>query len=126
MKRFIITLTLAAGLCACAAPSTGPAPGPAPAATRAPATATTPAVTSQDVTFIAKLTATGDFPDLTSLQTQTGLTQLGQTVCATLGRGADMPTIRVKLVDNGFSQVQAASIIMASLLAYCPERMPNS
>ncbi len=48
------------------------------------------------------------------------LTELGRTVCASLDKGIDVETIYMLARSNGLSEDEAAAIIAAAIVVYCP------
>lgn len=50
------------------------------------------------------------------------LTELGRTICEVLGRGVDVEDIFMLARSNGLTREEAASIIAAAIVVYCPEK----
>lgn len=49
------------------------------------------------------------------------LTELGRTICMSLDRGMDVESIYMVAKSNGLSDDEAAAIIAAAIVVYCPQ-----
>lgn len=110
-------------LIACASPSSDTQAAPQPAVTVTETeTVTKPApepepqndVQGDDATYLAFLASKGVVadPDTTI--------EVGKQVCETLDAGHDVQTLMALAVGAGFTSDQAAAIIAAAIVTYCP------
>lgn len=117
MKRIAVAACAALFLAGCAVPAAAPettvtvtqeAPEPRPEPTRAEPPR------GDDQTYLEFLRSKGIYAtDETSIE-------VGKTVCSTLDQGYDVITIMSVAIDSGFTQEEAAAIIAAAILTYCP------
>lgn len=117
MKRIAVAACAALFLAGCASPSVAPertvtvtqeAPEPRPEPSSAEP------LRGDDQTYLEFLRSKGIYAtDETSIE-------VGKTVCSTLDDGYDVITIMNVAIDSGFTQDEAAAIIAAAIVTYCP------
>lgn len=117
MGKIILAAFAALAIAGCTSPRAAPeatvtvtqeAPEPRPEPTRADP------LRGNDQTYLDFLRSKGIYAsDETSIE-------VGKTVCATLDQGYDVVTIMRVAIDSGFTQDEAAAIIGAAILTYCP------
>ena len=115
MRYAIIALAAAFVLTACAMPSASPqatvtVTEDAPAPTRAPA----PAQDADDL-YMGFLASEGIYASReTSIE-------VGRSICKALDGGYDKRVIALLAVDSGFTEREAAALVAAAVVAYCPQ-----
>ena len=93
---------------------TSEAPRPAPAPEPEPEPEPEPAANSDDETYLAFLASKGINADPdTSIE-------VGRNVCDVLDQGISITRVMDAAIDAGFTTDQAAAIVAAAIVTYCP------
>jgi PBP1b-binding outer membrane lipoprotein LpoB len=117
MKRMAVAASAVLFLAGCATPAAAPertvtvtqeAPAPIPKPEQAAP------LQGDDETYLGFLRSKGIYASAeTSIE-------VGKTVCEALDDGYDVTLIMALAIDSGFTQEEAAAIIAAAILTYCP------